>query len=146
MSGGADRWLAPPLLCLLLCSPAVFRAPEGAALSDLAAWCARGRRPAREIATREPSARSDRSDARPGLAVARGPRLGCVVVFRRSGCVFWIGTTLLDSLFSYPERNNLSSLSFPIQIVRIYSPSHASRLRYNLQVTLSGLVRVLACS
>ena len=65
MSGGADRWLAPPLLCLLLCSPAVFRAPEGAALSDLAAWCARGRRPAREIATREPAARSGRSRGPP---------------------------------------------------------------------------------
>ncbi|EFF78909.1 hypothetical protein HMPREF0970_02176 [Schaalia odontolytica F0309] len=36
--------------------------------------------------------------------------------------MFWIGTTLLDSLFSYPERNNLSSLSFPIQIVRITYP------------------------
>ena len=37
--------------------------------------------------------------------------------------VFWIGTTLLDSLFSYPERNNLSSLSFPIQIAHVYSPA-----------------------
>ena len=39
--------LAPPLLCLLLCAPAVFRAPEGLALLGPAAWCARGRRPAR---------------------------------------------------------------------------------------------------
>ena len=34
---------------------------EGLALLRPAAWCACGRRPAREIATREPSARSDRS-------------------------------------------------------------------------------------
>ena len=35
------------------------------ALTGRAAWCARGRRPAREIATREPAARSDRSRGPP---------------------------------------------------------------------------------
>ena len=42
-----------------------------------AAWCARGRRPAREIATREPSARSDRSrsPARP-CRRPRAPQTG----------------------------------------------------------------------
>ena len=29
--------------------------------------------------------------------------------------MFWIGTALLDRLFSYPERRNLSRSSFPIQ-------------------------------
>ena len=35
------------------------------ALTGRAAWCARGRRPAREIATHEPAARSDRSRGPP---------------------------------------------------------------------------------
>ena len=69
---------------LVAVRPAVFRAPEGLALLGPAAWCSRGRRPAREIATREPSARSDRSRSpaspcrrprvpQPGSAVARCP-------------------------------------------------------------------------
>ena len=37
----------------------------------------------------------------------------------RSGSevTFWIGTALLDSLFSYPEGNNLSRSSFPIHLL-----------------------------
>ena len=46
-------------------APLVFRAPEGPA-----AVCAGGRRPAREIATREPAARSGRSRSPP---VPSGP-------------------------------------------------------------------------
>ena len=38
-----------------------------------AAWCARGRRPAREIATREPAARSGRSRSPASPAAAHGP-------------------------------------------------------------------------
>ena len=44
------------VVLVLLVATLVFRAPSGPA-----AVCAGGRRPAREIATREPSARSDRS-------------------------------------------------------------------------------------
>ena len=37
-------------------------------------------------------------------------------------CVFWIGTVLLDSLLTYPERNNLSRLLFPIQFGGVRRP------------------------
>ena len=50
--------------CVAL-APLVFRALRCAALWDLAAVCAGGRRPAREIATREPAARSGRSRGPP---------------------------------------------------------------------------------
>ena len=42
-------------------------------------------------------------------------------------CAFWIGTALLDRLFSYPEADNLSRSSFPIQFVS------ARRLRWPLK-------------
>ena len=36
--------------------------------------------------------------------------------------MFWIGTALLDSLFSYPDHSNLSRSSIPIQFaVRMFS-------------------------
>ena len=35
----------------------------------------------------------------------------------RKGRTFWIGTAILDRLFSYPERHNLSSSWFPIHFV-----------------------------
>ncbi|PKY64059.1 hypothetical protein CYJ22_07665 [Schaalia odontolytica] len=41
---------------------------EGLALLGRAAWCARGRRPAREIATREPKG-SEWSISKPGQAL-----------------------------------------------------------------------------
>ena len=61
------------------------------ALTGRAAWCARGRRPAREIATREPAARSGRSRGPPwpcrrppapwpGPASLRRPRGGLLSV------------------------------------------------------------------
>ena len=43
--------------------------------------------------------------------------------WRRSGCVsgkvvaIWIGCEHPDSLFSYPDRRNLSGSSYPIRIV-----------------------------
>ena len=48
-------------------APPVFRAPRGVLLGR-AAWCAPGRRPAREIATREPDG-SEWSISRPALAL-----------------------------------------------------------------------------
>ena len=36
--------------------------------------------------------------------------------------LFWIGTALLDSLLTYPERNNLSRLLFPIQFGGVCQP------------------------
>ena len=48
-------------------APLVFRAPEGPAVGP-AAVCAGGRRPAREIATREPDG-SEWSISRPALAL-----------------------------------------------------------------------------
>ena len=61
---------APRAVCsrvLLLVAPLVFWAPCGV-LSGRAAGCARGRRPAREIATREPDG-SEWSISRPALAL-----------------------------------------------------------------------------
>ena len=52
---------------LLLVAPLVFWAPCGV-LAGRAALCARGRRPAREIATREPDG-SEWSISRPALAL-----------------------------------------------------------------------------
>ena len=70
---------------VLLVAPLVFRALRCDALWGPAAVCAGGRRPAREIATREPAARSGRSRGppwpcrhppapRPGPATAHGHR------------------------------------------------------------------------
>ena len=70
---------------VLLVAPLVFRALHCVALWGPAAVCAGGRRPAREIATREPAARSGRSRGppwpcrrppapRPVLHITRSPR------------------------------------------------------------------------
>ena len=70
---------------VLLVAPLVFRALRCDALWGPAAVCAGGRRPAREIATREPAARSGRSRGppwpcrrppapRPVLHITRSPR------------------------------------------------------------------------
>ena len=32
--------------------------------------------------------------------------------------LIWIGTAILDRLFSYPERHNLSSSCFPIHLLQ----------------------------
>ena len=100
---------------VLLVAPLVFRAPSGPA--------------AREIATRElRSAR--RLEARPGPATAHGPRslapwsLRSLLWCACSGeeALFWIGTVLLDSLLTYPERKNLFRLLFPIQFGGVCQP------------------------
>lgn len=36
-----------------------------------------------------------------------------------AGCTFWIGTAILDRLFSYPERRKLSSSCFPIHFMAV---------------------------
>ena len=67
------KWRVAPLVfwaprgVLLLVAPLVFRAPCGV-LAGRAALCAGGRRPAREIATREPDG-SEWSISRPALAL-----------------------------------------------------------------------------
>ena len=75
------QWGRAVLLCLgdVLCccvAPRVFRAPEGQV-----AWSAGGRRPAREIATREPDG-SEWSISRPALALP--PPTGTAAVPRHS--------------------------------------------------------------
>ena len=52
----------------MLVAPLVFRSPAWVALMGRAAVCAGGRRPAREIATREPDG-SEWSISRPALAL-----------------------------------------------------------------------------
>ena len=39
-----------------------------------------------------------------------------------AGCTFWIGTAILDRLFSYPERRKLSSSCFPIHFMAARGP------------------------
>ena len=58
---------------LLLLAPLVFRAPEGL-LWGRAAWCARGRRPAREPSALRAFGSARRLEARPGPAAAHGHR------------------------------------------------------------------------
>ena len=82
-----------------------------------AAWCARGRRPAREIATREPAARSGRSRSparpcrrrrapQPGPAAAHGP---AVRPSGPSGALHTSGALLADGARCVVSKAGLAS-------------------------------------
>ena len=59
----------------------------------------------------------------PGPPAPSGPS-GVLLWCACSGeeALFWIGTALLDSLLTYPERNNLFRLLFPIQFGGVCRP------------------------
>ena len=169
--------LCAVLFLAAVCPWAAARPPAGVptaawlTLMGRAAACAGGRRPAREIATREPAARSDRSRGppwpchrppapRPGpafwlvisssallrealhwLVASAMPRYlvhrfltqripthahgalsqpirdraeWVTAVASHQLALYQVTSRVLDRLFSYPERHNLSRLAFPI--------------------------------
>ena len=95
----------------------MFRALRCLPCLGRAAWCARGRRPAREIATREPAARSGRSRSparpcrrrrapQPGPAAAHGP---AVRPSGPSGALHTSGALLADGARCVVSKAGLAS-------------------------------------
>ena len=73
---------------------------------------------ARENCLRAGASYCETAGAGPATAVSCSAALH----LGRKGRTFWIGTAILDRLFSYPQRRKLSSSCFPIHFMAARGP------------------------